>query len=86
MAYLGVFKFDRVLHGAPVFVIPQQEPGPPLGLATISQTRNRSQDSMMDIEVVVKGIKCFGWELVLGNLRSVPSPALYAIDVCSMPT
>ena len=41
---------------------------------------------MVVIEVVLKGRKYFGWELMLGNLRSVPSSALYAIAVASLPT
>ena len=73
------------LHGEPFFVIPLQKLGPPLGLASISQTRNVFQGSMVVI-VVGKGRNYFRWELVLGNLCSIPSPALYAIAVVSLPT
>jgi hypothetical protein len=54
------------------FVILQQKPGPPLGLTSISQTRSEFQGSMADIEVVDKGRKCFGWELVLDYLAAFP--------------
>jgi hypothetical protein len=59
------------LHGSPFFVIPQQEPGPSLGLTSISQTRNGFQGSMVVIEVVVKGRKCFGL-LVLAITAAFP--------------
>jgi hypothetical protein len=69
------------LHGSPFFVMPQQEPGPPLGLTSISQTRNGFQGSMVVIEVVVKGRKCFGlwWcRAITAAFRQLymPSPGL----------
>jgi hypothetical protein len=62
MVYLGVFRFDQALHGAPFFRHPATEAWIAIG-APISQTRNGSQGSMVDIEMVVrwslKGRKCF---------------------------
>ena len=67
------------LHGSPFFVVPQQEPGPPLGLTSISQTRNGFQGSMVVIEVVVKGRKCFGlwwcWAITAAFLRQLYMPS-----------
>jgi hypothetical protein len=73
------------LHGAPFFVIPQQKPGPPLGLTSISQTRNGFQGSVVDIDAIFKGRKFLGLLVLLGILCGVPSPALYAIAGGSLP-
>ena len=70
------------LHGSPFFVVPQQEPGPPLGLTSISQTRNGFQGSMVVIEVVVKGRKCFGlwwcWAITAAFPRQLYMPSPWA--------
>jgi hypothetical protein len=42
------------LHKAPFFVIPQQKPGLPLGLTSISQTRKGFQGSVVDIDAIFK--------------------------------
>jgi hypothetical protein len=47
-------NLTEFLHRAPLFVIPQQKPGPPLGLTSISQTTNGFQGSVVDIDAIFK--------------------------------
>jgi hypothetical protein len=74
------------LHKAPFFVIPQQKPGLPLGLTSISQTRKGFQGSVVDIDAISKGRRFLGLLVLLGIICGVPSPALYAIKIGTLPT
>jgi hypothetical protein len=85
MADLGVFNFGRIFARSASLRHPATEARTAIGADFYFTNKKRFQGSMVDIELVVKGKNCFEWELVLCHLCGVPSPALYAIALGSLP-